>query len=71
MSDMKLKHQLALGFGLLLAALAAALFLAQAQLRGQQARDDDAAAGRLIQAGQLALAGRAQDAGAQLVLRVA
>ncbi|WP_369826545.1 methyl-accepting chemotaxis protein [Chromobacterium sp. ATCC 53434] len=67
MSEMKFRHQLALGFGLLAAAMAAVLFLAQSQQRRMQGAADDFVAGQAVQVGQLAQASRAQEAAGQLL----
>ncbi|VEB44538.1 Signal transduction histidine kinase involved in nitrogen fixation and metabolism regulation [Chromobacterium violaceum] len=68
MSDIRLKQQLTLGIGLLVVAMAAALYLAQAQLHRLQGAADDVADGQSAQIAQLALAGQAQQA-SQLLLR--
>ncbi|WP_324770803.1 methyl-accepting chemotaxis protein [Chromobacterium vaccinii] len=68
MSDIKLKQQLTLGIGLLMVAMAAALYLAQAQLHRLQGAADDLAGGQAARISQLALAGQAQQA-SQLLVR--
>ncbi|WP_371926351.1 methyl-accepting chemotaxis protein [Chromobacterium sp. IIBBL 290-4] len=70
MSDMKFKHQLTLGFGLLVAATAAVLYLAQAQLGRLQGEVLQFSSGSGMQISQLAQASAAQEAAGQLLRQV-
>ncbi|WP_328589945.1 methyl-accepting chemotaxis protein [Chromobacterium phragmitis] len=67
MSDIRLKQQLTLGVGLLMVAMAAALYLAQAQLHRLQGAADEFSGGQSVQIGQLTQASQAQQASQQLV----
>ncbi|WP_241499219.1 methyl-accepting chemotaxis protein [Chromobacterium sphagni] len=71
MSDIKLKHLLTLGFGLLVVAMAAALYLAQSQLHRLQGAADDFSSSQSVQVAQLVQASRAQEAAGQLARQLA